>query len=171
MGLYGLRKPGVHNTGPVVSEHGFRTGKRGNTTEVIDSDGLFNSEKLAQSLDDYYIVETLVNYDVMLGLTGVDPTSASDVTLIDADDENYEVVILVRITSEITGDAGQIEDSVQFGYVGEVDAFGALTATAVGATQIFTGESADGANILITKDGEITGGTFDLILLAKELEE
>ena len=171
MGKYGIGKPGVHDTGPVVSEAGFRVGDKLSSVEVIDSDGLFNSEKLAQSLDDYYIVETLVNYDVMLGLTGVDPTDASDVTLIDAGDENYEVVILVRITDAITGSAGQILDSVQFGYVGEVDDFGALTATAVGATQIFTGESAGGANILITKDGEITGGTFDLILLAKELEE
>jgi len=165
MGKYGIGKPGVHDTGPVVSEAGFRVGDKLSSTEVIDSDGLFNSEKLAQSLDDYYIVETLANYDVMTG-GSVDATASATTTLIDAGSENYEVVILVRITTAIVA-----LDTIQFGYVGELDEFGTLSVSALDATQVFSGESDGGANIVITCDGEPSAGAFDYIILAKELEE
>ena len=154
MGLYGLRKPGVHNTGPVVSEQGFRTGKRGNTTEVIDKDGLIPPAVLAASLE---------QNDVMLGGT-IDVTGSGTETLIDAGDENYKVIIMVRVTTTIEN-VGDIE----FGYVGDTDAFGKLTVTAEDATQTFTGDSADGANVIITHDGTPTAGEITYVMFAEEL--
>ena len=43
MGKYGIGKPGVHDTGPVVSENGFRVGDKKSSTEVIDKDSVIQA--------------------------------------------------------------------------------------------------------------------------------
>ena len=154
MGKYGDGLPGVHNTGPVVSEEGFRVGNKDSSTEVIDSEGRYNSALLSESLADY---------DVISG-GSIDVTSAATTVLIDAGAEAYEVVILVRVTTVIADDP-----AVEVGFNTDNDAFGTLTVTAVGATQIFSGESDAGENVTIVSDGDGTG-VITYVILAKELE-
>ena len=163
MGLYGLRKPGVHNTGPVVSEHGFRTGKRGNTTEVIKSNGRIPADVLLPSLTEH---------DIMLGGT-IDGKSNDTHTIFVSDgNDQYDVVISAKVTEAFEANDGVIA-TVEVGYETEDDGFGTLeTPVAVGFDQTFSGRSGEGNNITIkVSDWETDAtGEFTYICVASKVE-
>lgn len=153
---------GVHNKGPVVSEYGFRVGVEGDTTEIIDKDGLYNAELMAMSL---------AGNDVMTGGTIDGKVNTTHTIITVSGSTQYEVTILVKITEAFAENTGVIA-TVEFGDAHTADRFGTLsTPASVGETQFFTGTCNEDQDITIKVSGWETDATgeFDYIIVANEV--
>lgn len=105
MGEYGLGAPGSHQTGPVVSEHGFRTGKKGNTTEVVNSNGQVVGTvtgSVEGDLNSAKVWEAMSVYEY--GVGGLyDKTDAGTITLFGSGAAGTrELLIVLKVTTTFT---------------------------------------------------------------------
>ena len=101
MGKYGPGIPGTHQTGPIVSEYGFRVGDKKASTEVITQDGLIEPKLFWESLMDSGVAYAK---DYAKTATGND-------TLVANPTNDAECLVIVTVT-EAFADVGDDDQTI-----------------------------------------------------------